>query len=261
MTAQMAVLFNLEHDVATITLNDPATLNAASLEMVEQLSAALSRAETEARAVLLTGAGRGFCSGANLSGTLSPDSEDYDAGEVLDTHFNPLMRQIRDLAVPLVTVVNGAAAGVGCSLALAGDLILASRNAYFLQAFRRIGLVPDGGSAWLLTRAVGRPRALEMMLLGEKIDAEQALQWGLINRVFALDALQTEALALGRSLAQGPTRALAAIRRQAWAACEHSFEGWLDVERKQQKLAGMTRDHREGVAAFLAKRPASFQGE
>jgi len=261
MTTQRLVLFKVEDGIATITLNDPTSLNAASLSMVEELSAALRRAEGEARAVLLTGAGRGFCSGANLNGTLSPGEADYDAGEVLDTHFNPLMRQIRDLALPLVTVVNGAAAGIGCSLALSGDLIVASPTAYFLQAFRRIGLVPDGGSAWLLTRAIGRPRALEMMLLGEKIDAEKALAWGMINRIFAQETLQDEALALAQSLAQGPTQALVAIRRQAWEACEKDFDIWLDVEREQQKLAGNTNDHREGVAAFLAKRPAIFQGE
>lgn len=180
----------LEHDgaVATLTLNDPATLNAASFTMTLEITDALEAAVRDgARAIVITGAGRGFCSGANLGSDLDPNEPGYDAGAALDTHYAPLMRAIRDLDVPLVTAVNGAAAGIGCSIALAGDIVLAADSSYFLQAFRRIGLVPDGGSAWLLTKAAGRTRAMEMMLLGEKIPAAQAYEWGLVTRVMPDD--------------------------------------------------------------------------
>lgn len=247
--------------VEVITLNDPATLNAASFKMAEDLLAAFKGAAEGARAILLTGAGRGFCSGANLSGDLDPNSDAYDAGGALDTHYNPLMRMFRDSPVPIVTAVNGAAAGIGCSMALAGDIVLASPQAYFLQAFRRIGLVPDGGSAYLLAHSVGRARAMEMMLLGEKIPAEQALAWGLINRIVPAESLKDQAMALATDLASGPTHALAGIRKQLWAATESTFDEALARERGQQREAGLTSDHREGIAAFLQKRIAQFTGK
>lgn len=252
------VLERREDDVAILTLNDPSTLNAASVDMVDALAAALARAETDARAVLLTGSGRGFCSGANLQSDLDPAAEDYDAGAPLESHFNPLMLQIRGLRIPLVTAVNGAAAGVGCSMALAGDIVVAGQSGYFLQAFSRIGLVPDGGSTWLLPRSVTRVRAMEMMLLGEKISAEVALEWGLVNRVVPDEALMEQALRMARTLADGPTKALGMIRRLAWHALETRFNDQLEEERRVQLDAGRTDGHREGVAAFLAKRPARF---
>lgn len=253
----------VEHDgaVATITLDDPATLNAASFAMALEITAALEAVVRDgARAAIVTGSGRGFCSGANLSADLDPNAPGYDAGAALDTHYAPLMRAIRDFAIPLVTAVNGAAAGVGCSIALAGDIVLASEASYFLQAFRRIGLVPDGGSAYLLARAAGRTRAMEMMLLGEKIPASQALDWGLVTRVFPPDALMDEARRIAADLASGPTHALRGIRQQCWHATEAGFDDILALERRQQRDAGRTADHREGIAAFLEKRPAIFTG-
>jgi 2-(1,2-epoxy-1,2-dihydrophenyl)acetyl-CoA isomerase len=254
------IAYEREGNVALIRMSDPATLNAVSLEMAEELADAFRRAGGEARAVILTGEGRGFCSGANLSADLDPTSPNYDAGSYLESHYSPMMLGIRRLRVPLVTAVNGAAAGIGCSLALAGDLVLAGESAYFLQAFQRVGLVPDGGSAYLLARSIGRARALEMMLLGERIGAAQALEWGMINRVVADAELAATARTLATKLAEGPTLALAKIRELAWRATETTFPEQLELERDLQREAGHTADHREGVAAFRAKRAPRFTG-
>jgi 2-(1,2-epoxy-1,2-dihydrophenyl)acetyl-CoA isomerase len=246
-------------DVAIIRLDDERTLNAISPQMAEELRDALVKVGTSSRAVIVTGTGRGFCSGANL-GDIDPNAPEYDAGAVLDKHYNPLMLALRALPIPCVAAVNGAAAGLGCALALAADLVVAAENSYFLQAFRRVGLVPDGGSAFLLTRGAGRARAMEMMLLGERIAATKALEWGLINRVVPAKALDDTALALANELAAGPTKALSAIRKMCWDALETGFGAQLESERVLQRDAGRTADHREGVAAFLQKRPASFTG-
>jgi 2-(1,2-epoxy-1,2-dihydrophenyl)acetyl-CoA isomerase len=246
-------------DVAIIRLDDERTLNAISPPMAEELRDALVKVGTSSRAVIVTGTGRGFCSGANL-GDIDPNAPEYDAGAVLDKHYNPLMLALRALPIPCVAAVNGAAAGLGCALALAADLVVAAENSYFLQAFRRVGLVPDGGSAFLLTRGAGRARAMEMMLLGERIAATKALEWGLINRVVPAKALDDTALALANELAAGPTKALSAIRKMCWDALETGFGPQLESERVLQRDAGRTADHREGVAAFLQKRPASFTG-
>ncbi len=253
--------------VAVVTLNDPATMNAAGLDLATELSHAFSNiaaGNLPARAVVLTGEGRGFCSGANLGGggaagrELDVDGKP-DAGRALETVYNPLVSQMRDLPVPLVTAVNGAAAGVGCSFALLGDLIIAAESAYFLQAFRRIGLVPDGGSTYLLTRAVGRARAMEMALLGEKISAAKALEWGLVNRVVEDADLKTAAIALAKELASGPA-SLGAIRKLIWEGLDNDWNGQLTAERKAQKVAGKSEDFIEGVSAFLQKRVAAFKG-
>lgn len=257
---QAKLTYSLHGAVAVLRLCDPATLNAAGPDSISLLQEGLARAEKEARCAMLTGSGRSFCSGANLtSGRMTQDAEGFDAGAVLASHYNPLMLQIRDLQIPFVTAVNGLAAGVGCSLALMGDMIIACESAYFLQAFRRIGLIPDGGSTWLLARAVGRARAMEMMLLGEKILAEQALQWGLINRLVPDADLEHAALALAEQLAQGP-KALALIRKAAWNALDTPFEAQLGMERDLQRQAGRTEDFREGITAFVQKRQAEFQG-
>jgi 2-(1,2-epoxy-1,2-dihydrophenyl)acetyl-CoA isomerase len=258
--SQAKLTYSLHGAVAVLRFNDPDTLNAAGPDSISLLQEGLARAEREARCAMLTGSGRGFCSGANLaSGRMTQDGEGFDAGAVLASHYNPLMLQIRDLGIPFLTAVNGVAAGVGCSLALMGDMIIACESAYFLQAFRRIGLVPDGGSTWLLARAIGRARAMEMMLLGEKVSAAQALQWGLINRLVPDPELESAAMALAAQLAAGP-KALALIRKAAWNALDLPFEAQLGIEREVQRQAGRTEDFREGVTAFLQKRPAEFQG-
>ena len=251
-----------EGDVAVIRLNDPATLNAVTLATIEEIGAALDEITGSARAMVLTGAGRAFCSGANLSGGMGGGPSDGlpDAGRSLETHINPLMLRLRDLPFPWVSAVKGSAAGVGCSLALAADLVVAGESAFFLQAFARIGLVPDGGSSWLLAKGVGRARTMEMMLLGERIPAAKALEWGMVNRLVPDEQVMPTALDLAKALAAGPTQSLAMIRRMAWSAADASFEDAIATERKNQRDAGRTADHREGVAAFLAKRPARFTG-
>jgi 2-(1,2-epoxy-1,2-dihydrophenyl)acetyl-CoA isomerase len=253
------VIHEKHGDVAVIRMNDEKLLNAASLAMADELLDAFGMAARQSRAIVFTGEGRGFCSGPNLSG-LDPQAPDYDAGAPLVSHFNPMMRMLRNLPIPLVTAVNGVAAGIGCALALAGDIILASEKAYFLQAFRRVALVPDGASAFLLTRAVGRVRAMEMMLVGERIPAAKALDWGLINRVVLHEELQDAALAVASELAAGPAMALAMIRKMCWDSLETGFEGQLAADTQMQRVAGRTADHREGFAAFIDKRPARFTG-
>jgi 2-(1,2-epoxy-1,2-dihydrophenyl)acetyl-CoA isomerase len=247
--------------IAIVRFNNPAALNAISTPMVEELRAELADCEKKARALVLTGEGKAFCSGAALGGGMAgqPSSpREFDAGSTLDTHFNPLMLALRNLAIPFVTSVHGAAAGVGCSLALSGDLIVADSTAYFLQAFRNIGLVPDGGSSYLLAAAAGRARAMEAMLLGERIPAETAYSWGLINRLAPEGKDLELALELARKLADGPLGTLVLIRKLGWSALENSFAEQLVAERAAQKIAGSSPDFREGVAAFLQKRKARF---
>lgn len=249
-------------DVAIIRLNDPATLNAVTLQTIEEIVSALDAISGSARAMILTGAGRSFCSGANLASGMGgrPAGGPMDAGSVLESHINPLMLRLRDVPFPWVSAVKGSAAGVGCSFALAADMVICGESAFFLQAFARIGLVPDGGSSWLLSRSIGRNRAMEMMLLGERIPAQKAMEWGMANRIVPDEQVMPVALELAKKLAAGPTKSLAMIRRMAWSAADASFEEALSTERNNQREAGATRDHREGVAAFLAKRVPNFTG-
>jgi 2-(1,2-epoxy-1,2-dihydrophenyl)acetyl-CoA isomerase len=256
----LSILTESAGDVAIIRLNDEKSLNAASPQMVEELLDALGEESRSKRAIVLTGKGRAFCAGANLGSLVYDHSERYDAGVLLESHFNPLMLAIRDLPVPIITAVNGPAVGVGSTIALAGDLILAAEDAYFLQAFRRVGVIPDAGTAFLLTRAVGRVRAMEMMMLGEKLPAKQAFEWGLVNRVVPKEELDGAATTLARELAAGPTRALAEIRKSCWHALEANFAEQLARDRIVQRAVGHTADHREGIAAFFDKRPAVFTG-
>jgi 2-(1,2-epoxy-1,2-dihydrophenyl)acetyl-CoA isomerase len=253
--------------VATLTLNDPSTLNAAGLDLADEMAHALrsiAAGVVQARALVITGEGRGFCSGANLGGggaagrELDVDGKP-DAGRALETVYNPLIMLMRDFPQPLVTAVNGAAAGVGCSIALMGDIIVAGESAYFLQAFRRIGLVPDGGSTYLLPRMIGRARAMEMALLGEKISAAKAMEWGLINRVTSDADLMTTATTIATELANGP-KALGMIRKLMWDSLDNDWSAQLNAERVGQKVAGKTEDFVEGVTAFLQKRQAAFKG-
>jgi 2-(1,2-epoxy-1,2-dihydrophenyl)acetyl-CoA isomerase len=258
------IRFERDNDVAIITMDDPTTLNACGVDMAEELTKAFQEAARTSRAVVLTGSGRGFCSGANLSNPTmaagGSEARTSDLGASLESTYNPLVSQIRDLPIPLVTAVNGAAAGIGCSYALLGDMILAADTAYFLQAFRRIGLVPDGGSTYLLSRAIGRARAMEMMLMGEKIFAPQALEWGLINRVTSAENLMDQAKQLAHELAAGPTLTLAMIRKLAWAGLDNHWDEQLKLERNMQRDAGRTGDFKVGVLAFLSKQVAKFTG-
>ncbi|MEL7129636.1 MAG: enoyl-CoA hydratase/isomerase [Pseudomonadota bacterium] len=257
------ITYSVADDVAVITFNDPATMNAAGLDTVKELMRALEQSADEARCTILTGTGRGFCSGANLSANNMNSSKGgtkFDAGTALDTHYHPLIMALKEHPHPIITAVNGAAAGVGCSIALMGDIIIAAESAYFLQAFRRIGLVPDGGSTYLLPRLIGRARAMEMALMGDKIDAAKALEWGLVNEVAGDNALLEVATEKAKALAAGPTQALAMIRELIWDSADRTFDQQIHAERVAQRIAGRTSDFKEGVTAFREKRPAQFTG-
>ncbi|MGB3247038.1 MAG: enoyl-CoA hydratase-related protein [Sulfitobacter sp.] len=245
--------------VTRITLNAPASMNAVSTAMAMELRLAVRAAAQRSGAIVLTGDDRAFSSGANLSNDPGMAVGEMDAGTLLEDLYNPLALTIRDCPVPIVTAVRGAAAGVGASLAMMGDIIVAGRSAYFLMPFRHIGLVPDGGAAWLLTRAIGRTRALEMMLLGEKLPAEKALDWGLITRLTEDDAVLETAEKLAKNLALGATKALALTRQLTWAAQSSSFEEELRSESAAQREAGYHPDFVEGVTAFQEKRRPKFQ--
>lgn len=259
------ISYERDGKIAIISFDDAATLNACGVDTAQELLHALEVAADEARCTILTGKGRGFCSGANLSGMgsgpeLNHPGSKPDAGRALDTHYNPAIFAIREHPHPVITAVNGAAAGVGCAFGLMGDLVICGESAYFLQAFRRIGLVPDGGSTFLLAKTIGRVRAMEMALLGEKVPAAKALEWGLVNYVVEDDKLMETAKMYAQKMADGPTLTLAMTRELVWAATEGNLSDALKAERNQQRLAGRSNDFKEGVKAFLEKRPAEFTG-
>lgn len=253
------LLYAIEDGVAVLTMNRPDRLNALSPALLDDIRETLGRAVADgARCVLLKGEGRAFSSGADLVGTGGlPD----DLGALLEQHYNPLVRAIAALPVPVVSAVQGAAAGAGCSLALAADFTIAARSAYFLLAFANIGLVPDAGATWMVSKAVGRARALEMALLGEKIPAEKAADWGLIYKAVDDDALADTALTLAKRLAAGPVLALGAIRKAVAAALDTPFDQVIDRERDDQRMAGRTEDAREAIIAFGEKRKPVFKGK
>ena len=255
---------DIDGDVATLTLNHPEVMNAVSMEMLGGLMKAMDEVENPSngvRCLVMTGEGRGFCTGANLQGRGDNNGGRPDAGSALETSYHPFLRRLRNLNMPFITAVNGPAAGVGMSFALMGDLVICARSSYFLQAFRRIGLVPDGGSTWILPRLVGKARAMELSLLGEKLPAETALQWGLVNRVYDDEKLMGEVKTLAKDLASGPTVSLSLIRRLYWESTDNTYEEQLNLERQFQRTAGNSSDFKEGVRAFLEKRPAQFKGE
>ncbi len=260
--------------VAILKLDHQEVMNAVSMDMLVGLGEALDAIEDkrdEVRCLVITGAGRAFCTGANLQGRnktetkpdAKPDAKPArsNAGTSLETGFHPFLRRLRLMHCPIVTSVNGPAAGAGMSFALMGDLILCAKSSYFLQAFRRIGLVPDCGSTWILPRIIGKARSVELSLLGEKLSAEKALDWGLVNRVYEDSALWDETMKLAHDLANGPTIALSLIRKMYWESTDNSFEDQLDLEQRSQRVAGAADDFKEGVTAFLEKRPAKFKGK
>ena len=256
------IRFETADNVAAITLAQPDKLNACSLEMAGELRDALDKAVAGgARAVLMTGEGRAFCSGADLTSLGNrATSRGEGSYQALTGHYNPLMEQLASLPVPVVSAVNGPAAGVGCSIALAADFVLAGESGYFLQAFVNIGLVPDGGASWMLPRLVGKARATQMMMLGEKIGAAQAEEWGLIYKATSDDALLEEARALAQRLANGPTVALGAMKANIASALDTTYTQALHREALGQRTAGNSDDAVEGGMAFLQKRKAEFKG-
>ncbi len=257
-----AVLYEKRQDVAVVTLNRPEVLNAFTPAMLGELSGALGRAGDEGcRALVLTGAGRGFSAGQDLDSI----KDDYQRGgpdfvALLRDGFHPVVRRLREAPMPVLAAVIGVAAGAGLSLALACDTRIAAENARFTTAFTRIGLVPDSGMAYTLPRLVGMARASQLIAAAAPIDAATALQYGLVDRVVPAEKLMEEALAQAESLARGPTRAFVLSRRLLDFAQEHSLEETLVLEAQLQAEAGATADHRNAVAAFLRKEQASFEG-
>lgn len=254
--------YELADGVATITFNRPGRLNSLTPQLFTDWNSALDQAiEEKARALIITGNGRAFCAGADLQGgDRDGDGLDRDLGKTIDAFYNPMIRRLASLEIPIVTAVNGPAVGAGMGFALAGDIVVAAQTAYFLLAFVNIGLVPDAGSTWLVARALGRARTLELAMLGEKLDAVDALEMGLINRVVVDEALGHEARAVATKLANGPRKALGMIRKQVGFALDHDLEKVLERERDNQREAGFTGDFAEAVAAFADKRPPQFQG-
>ncbi|MCB2073465.1 MAG: enoyl-CoA hydratase/isomerase family protein [Novosphingobium sp.] len=254
------ITYALENGVARIALNDPQTMNAANPDMGYELVDAFDRAADEARAVLLTGEGKAFCSGGNLAAAVEIlDDPKRDFGEQLEVSLNAVLVAIKRIDMPVVTAIRGAAAGYGAGLAAAGDIIVMGESAFFYLAFRHVGLVPDGGATYLLSKAVGRVRAMELMLLGEKLPAAKALDWGLATRVVPDAELDDAAMALAQELASGP-RSLGMMKRMAWDALDNGYETALDIERRSQREAGRSDDFIEGVKAFGEKRKPRFKG-
>jgi 2-(1,2-epoxy-1,2-dihydrophenyl)acetyl-CoA isomerase len=260
------VLAALDGGVLTLTLNRPERLNAMNNPLIEAMNRELARARNDdkIRAVLLTGTGRAFCAGADLVGGGPIDSTAStppDLGADMDRIFNPMIRAMRGLPKPIVGAINGVAAGGGANFALACDIVLAARSARFDQAFVRISLMPDLGGTWFLPHAVGDARARALAMLGSSLPAEEAERMGMVWQVVDDAALMDEASKLARRLAAGPTLSYAAIKRAINLAATNTLDQQLDLERDSQRELGKSADNREGVAAFLAKRPAQFKGQ
>jgi 2-(1,2-epoxy-1,2-dihydrophenyl)acetyl-CoA isomerase len=249
--------------LATLTLNAPDKLNAVSRKMIAELKECWEglAGDNSVRAVLLTGAGRGFCAGADLADPDRDTSATADSGAALDKFFNPVIRTMRTMPKPIIAAVNGVAAGVGMSFVMAADIAIAAKSASFLQAFARIGLLPDGGSTWFLPRLVGDARARALAMLAPQITADQAKQWGLVWEVVEDAELMKTATELARRLTDGPTQSLARIKEAMNRASTSALTAQLDVERDFQRELGKSADFKEGVAAFLAKRKPVFKGK
>ncbi|TCW07783.1 2-(1,2-epoxy-1,2-dihydrophenyl)acetyl-CoA isomerase [Raoultella sp. BIGb0138] len=258
------ILSEVEQGVMTITLNRPDRLNSFNDLMHQQLAECLTQAERDdsVRCLLITGAGRGFCAGQDLNDrNVDPSGPAPDLGLSVERFYNPLVRRLAALPKPVIAAVNGVAAGAGATLALGCDIVLAARSANFVMAFSKLGLVPDCGGSWFLPRVAGRARAMGLALLGEKLSAEQAAQWGMIWQLVEDAELADTSRQLARHLASQPTFGLGLIKKALLASGTNTLDAQLDLERDYQRLAGRSDDYREGVSAFLAKRPPQFSGK
>jgi 2-(1,2-epoxy-1,2-dihydrophenyl)acetyl-CoA isomerase len=258
------IQFQIDGGIATLTLNRPDRLNSFTTAMHREVRDALANVKTDptVRVLLLTGAGRGFCAGQDLSDrAVEPGVQGVDLGYSVETYYAPLVLALKSLPMPVICAVNGVAAGAGANLALACDIVLAGKSASFVEVFCKLGLIPDTGGTWHLPRLVGPARAMGMAMLGEKITAEKAEQWGLIWKCVADEALMDEAITMARHFAAAPTKGLAFTKKAFQASYANTLEEQLKLEGQMMRELGYSHDYREGVAAFLAKRAPHFTGE
>jgi len=257
-----SILFDISEGVARLTFNRPERLNAFNADMHGEVRAALAAVKSPAaRVLVITGAGRGFCAGQDLNDrAVAPGAAPPDLADSIERNYKPLVLALRALPLPVIAAVNGVAAGAGANIALACDLVVAARSASFVQAFCKLGLIPDSGGTWFLPRLVGSARALGLALLGEKLPAEQAAAWGLIWRCVEDGELAKVADELARQLAAAPTLGLARTKQAIYEGASRTLAAQLDVERDYQGELGRSADYAEGVAAFAAKRAPHFAG-
>ncbi len=259
MPAYETILYAVDTGIARLTLNRPDRLNSFTVQMHEEVADALARLGG-ARCLILTGAGRGFCAGQDLSDRAVAPREAVDLGDSVEQRYNPLIRTLTNLPMPVIARVNGVAAGAGANIALACDIVIAAKSAKFIQSFAAIGLIPDSGGTWVLPRLVGQARALGLALTGEPLEAERAAEWGLIWKAVEDDQLDAEVDALAARFAAGPTRGLARIKKMLRESWGQSLDAELDRQRDAMRELGFSDDYREGVAAFMEKRKPSFSG-
>jgi 2-(1,2-epoxy-1,2-dihydrophenyl)acetyl-CoA isomerase len=253
------ILFTNDSGIARLTLNRPDRLNSFTVEMHEEVAHAVSHLD-DARVLVLTGAGRGFCAGQDLNDRAVAPGESVDLGESVEKRYNPLIRTLTSLRIPVIARVNGVAAGAGANIALACDIVIAGKSAKFIQSFASIGLIPDSGGTWVLPRLVGQARALGLALTAEPLPAEKAAEWGLIWKAVEDEVLDAEVDALAARFASAPTRGLAAIKKMIRESWEHSLGEELVLQRDMMRALGQSEDYREGVAAFMEKRTPNFRG-